>query len=145
MATAPNSQDLAQSLYEEGLKYDWRAPESGANAALARASFEQAARYRHPKAMCELAEMMFAGSGGAKEQERALHLKWQAARLGEVEAIDELSALLGTYAEEQVRPSDRSRAELAAAKAEQAHDLMNYLGSYIQGLSPLSHLSVGQA
>ena len=145
MAAAPNIQDIAQSLYEQGLQYDWRGPESGANVALARAAFEQAARHRHPKALRELAEMMFAGSGGAKEQERALYLKWQAARLGEVEALEELSALLGSYAEEQVKASDRTRAELAAEKAEQARELMNYLGSYIQDLSPLADLSVGQA
>ena len=145
MAAETNSQDLAQSLYEQGLKYDWRDPDSGANAAFARAAFEQAAKHRHPKALRELAEMMFAGSGGAKEQERAIHLLWQAVRLGEVEALDELSALLGSYAEEQLRPSDRTRAELAAEKAEQAHQLMSYLDSYIHDLSPLSHLSVGQA
>ena len=145
MCSEPNTQDIAQSLYEEGLEYDWRSTESAANTALARAAFEQSARLLHPKAMRELAEMMFAGSGGAKEQERALFLKWQAARLGEVEALEELSALLGSYAEEQVKPTDKTRAELAAEKAEQAHELMNHLGSYIQGLSPLSHLSVGQA
>ncbi len=145
MAAEPNAKDLAQSLYEEGLKYNWRSPESAANSAVARAAFEQAARHSHPKALRELAEMMFAGAGGAKEQERALSLMWQAARLGEVEALEELSALLGSYAQEQVKTSDRSRAELAAGKAEKAHELMNYLGSYVQGLSPLAHLGVGQA
>lgn len=145
MAADPNTQDRAQFLYEEGLKYNWRGPDSGANAALARAAFEQASRQQHPKALRELAEMMFAGSGGAKEQERALYLKWQAARLGEVEALEELSALLGSYAEGQVKSSDRTRAELAAEKAERAHELMNYLGSYLQNLSPCAHLHVGQA
>ncbi|SJM92021.1 hypothetical protein [Crenothrix polyspora] len=145
MDETSNSNDRAQFLYEEGMRYNWRGPDSGANAAVARASFEQATRLRHPRAMRELAEMMFVGSGGAKEQERALQLKFHAARLGEIEALEELSALLGSYAEEQVKPSERNRAELAAKKAEQAGELLHYLGSYIAGLAPLSHLSVGQA
>jgi TPR repeat protein len=145
MDESSQSHERAQFLYEEGKKYNWRGPESGANVAVARAAFEQAASLRHPKAMCELADMMFVGSGGAKEQERALQLKFHAARLGEIGALEELSALLGSYAEEQVKPSERSRAELAGKKAEQAGELLHYLASYIAGLSPLSHLSVGQA
>ena len=145
MEKTPNSNEHAQSLYEEGMKYNWRESESGANAALARAALEQAARLHHPKALRELAEMMFVGSGGAREQERALQLKFHAAQIGEIEALEELSALLESYAEGQVKSSGRNRAELAANKAVQASELLNYLSSYIAELSPLSHLSVGQA
>jgi hypothetical protein len=141
----PEESEPGQSLYEEALQYNWRASESSSNAAIARAAFERAAALHHRKALRELAEMMFAGAGGPREPERALALKWAACNLGDRDALEELSALLGSYAEELLRRKDSERAVLAATKAEEAHALVEWLSSYINEVSRLAHLSVGQA
>ncbi len=88
---------------------------------------------------------MFEGSGGAAEPERALSLKLSAALRGDQAALEELSDLLESYAESQVRMQDKQRAMLAAEQAQQAYQSLQWLSSYIQELSPLAHLSVGQA
>ena len=77
----------ADALYEEGMKYNWRQNGSFANAALSRANLQQAAVLGHTKALRELAEMMFAGSGGPKDQEHALWLKWSAFCRGDQESL----------------------------------------------------------
>lgn len=137
--------DAAQRLYEEAMKHNWRQSASQSHAALARALFERAAVKQHRKALRELAEMMFAGSGGPKEPERGIALKWAAFKLGDGDALEELSALLGSYAEDVVRSNDRDRARLAAEKAENAHELLAWIESYIDDKTRFAHLSVGHA
>jgi TPR repeat protein len=137
--------ELSQSLYEEAMQYNWRGPESLANAPIARAKFERAAALKYRKALRELAEMMFVGAGCPREPERALGLKWGACALGDYEALEELSALLGSYAEDSENNKDAHRASLAAEKAEEAHKLLEWLSGYIHDVSRYAHLSVGQA
>jgi TPR repeat protein len=143
----PENEDkpLGQELYEKAMQYNWRTSQSPSNAMIARAALEQAAKAGHTKALRELAEMMFEGSGGAAEPERALGLKLSAALRGDQAALEELSDLLESYAESQVRMQDKQRAMDAAVQAQQAYQSFQWLSAYIQELSPLAHLSVGQA
>jgi len=134
-----------QQLYEQAMQHNWREAESPAHAALARGMLERAAHGGHSKALRELAEMMFYGAGGPKEPERAIALKWRSLMLGEVEALEELSALLETYSEDQIKPDDRSRSKAAADKAEAAYELLRWIESYVSQVSQHAHLSVGQA
>lgn len=140
-----HEEDTFQRLYEQAMQHDWRQPESPAHAALARGLLERAAHGGHKKALRELAEMMFAGVGGPHEPERALALKWNAFKLGEIEALEELSALLGSYAEELIKPEEQSRSKRAADKAEEAYELVKWIDSYINDTCQFAHLSVGQA
>jgi len=143
--TGDKDSNLAQELYEQGMGYDWRAPESASNTAIARAAFERAAALKHKKALREFSEMMFVGAGGSTEPEKALRFKFAAFALGDLEALEELSALLGSYAENLVRDGDKKRAELAAEKAERAHELLQSLRSYIEDVSEFSQMGIGQA
>ena len=126
--------DLADKLYREGMTYNWRGDDSLANATLARALFERSARLGHTKALRELAEMMFVGSGGPKEMERALWLKWSAYRKNDEEALEELVALLESYAESGVDSGSQHRAENAARKAEEAGEQLRYVSDFLQAL-----------
>jgi len=132
-------------LYEQAMQHNWREAESPAHAALARGMLERAAHGGHRKALRELAEMMFFGTGGPTEPERAIGLKWKAVMLGEVEALEELSALLGTYSEAQIKPDDRSRSKAAADKAAAAYELLRWIEGYVSQLSQHAHLSIGHA
>jgi TPR repeat protein len=123
--------DLADRLYAEGMKYNWRQNQSPANAALSRAAFERAANLGHTKALRELAEMVFLGSGGQMDQEQALWLKWSAFRQNDDDALEELVALLESYAESGLDGDEARRATKAAQKAEEAAEHLSYLGSYL--------------
>jgi hypothetical protein len=137
--------DSLQDLYEQAMQHDWRQAESPSHAAFARALLERAAAGQHTKALRELSEVMFAGVGGPREPERALALKWAAFKRGDTEALDELSALLGSYSEEMIKALDRERAKVAAEKAEQAYVLISWIESYLNDTTQFAHLSVGQA
>lgn len=126
--------NLAEVLYSEGMKYNWRQNESPANAALSRANLERAAALGHTKAIREFAEMMFAGSGGQKDQEHALWLKWSAFARGDDESLEELAALLDSYAENVADSGTQKRAVLAARKAEEADERLRYLRSFVHEL-----------
>jgi hypothetical protein len=126
--------NLPEWLYAEGMKYNWRQDQSPANAALSRAAFERAANLGHTKALRELAEMIFLGSGGPKDQEHALWLKWSAFRRNDDEALEELVALLQSYAESGLAGSEQRRAINAAQKAEEAAERLSYLGGYLAEL-----------
>ncbi len=134
----------AEELYRNGLEKNWRGSGEGMDAALARAMFERSASMGHVGGIRELAEMMFVGSGGSSEPERALLLKLQAARRGSVEALDELAAMLAEYSEQQVRQLDREKASAAALKAEEAHARIRWLENYLNGLAVDPHKSIGQ-
>lgn len=125
---------LADDLYSTGMQYNWRKSESPANATFARAALERAAALGHTKAMRELSEMLFVGSGGPPELEHALWLKWSAGIRGDYEAFEELSALLEGYGESIADTGDRERAEGAARKAEETGEHLAWLGSYLYGL-----------
>lgn len=129
-----NDPSLAEKLYAEGMAYDWRGEQSPASTAIARAAFEQAASVGHVKALRELSEMMFQGSGGPQERERALWLKWAAFVRGDQEALEELSDMLGSFAEAASDDEGRKRAERASEKAEEAHQHLRWLGSYLHEL-----------
>lgn len=73
--TNPND-PIADDLYARGMRHNWRHSESLEQATLSRANLQQAASLGHLKAMRELAEMLYAGSGGPKDCEWALWLKW---------------------------------------------------------------------
>ncbi len=136
--THESRNDVGEELYEEGMKYNWRQSESPANAALSRATLERAAATGHTKAIREVAEMMFQGSGGPKNQEHALWLKWSAFVRGDSDALEELSALLESYAESMPQPNDRQRASDAARKTEEAAERLAWLQSYLHGVARLS-------
>lgn len=129
-----NQASFAEELYVQGMQYNWRQGKSQANAALARALFERAAAMEHHKSIRALSEMLFVGAGGSKDQEHALWLKWAACLRGDSDALDELSVLLGSYAESITDPGDKQRAENAARKAEEADERLKYLGSYLHDL-----------
>lgn len=129
-----DERELAERHYADGMQYNWRDAESPKNAMLARALLERAAALEHPKALRELAEMEFSGTGGPKNQEHALWLKWAAIVRGDHEALEELSALLETYAESIPNSLEKNRAAGAAAKAEAAGEALQWLGSYLQGV-----------
>lgn len=130
--------DPAEALYKEGMKYNWRQDKSPANATLSRATLESAAATGHTKALRELAEMMFQGSGGPRNQEHALWLKWSAFVRGDTEALEELSALLESYAEYVDQPDDRLRVNSAARKVEEASELLSWIGNYLHKLARLN-------
>ena len=132
-----------EALYKEALQYNWKA--SAVSTMTARAGFERAAALHHTGALRELAEMMFAGAGGPREQERAIGVKWTAVRLGDIEALEDLSAMLESYAEELLRDGgDSERAARASANAEKAHELLMSLGSYVDDVCRYAGLSDGQ-
>lgn len=126
--------ELANRLYAEGMQYNWRGDESLANATLSRAAFERSAALGHTKAQRELAEMMFLGSGGPKDMERALWLKWSAYRKNDEEALEELVALLESYAEFGVDSDSQRRAGNAARKVEEARGHLRYVGDFLHAL-----------
>lgn len=128
-------QDFAEELYAEGMRYNWRGAASSANAMLSRATLERAAATGHTKALRELSEMMFQGSGGPQNQEQALWLKWSAVVRGDIDALEELSALLESYAESLTQPNGRQHASEGARKAEEASEKLQWLGSYLHGLA----------
>jgi TPR repeat protein len=126
--------ELADQLYAEGMKYNWRGDESLASRTLSRAAFESAAQLGHTKAMRELAEMMFVGSGGQKNPEQALLLKWSAYRNNDEAALEELVALLESYAESDIDSAQKRQAENAAKKAEEAGEHLYYVKSFLDDL-----------
>jgi len=132
---------IAEELYAQGMKHNWRQGESFEQATLSRANLERAAALGHLKAMREFAEMLYAGSGGPKDCERALWLKWQAYSSGDVEALEELTALLESYSEEGSDERARGRAGLAAQKAEEASVRMRWLSDYLRDVFRLSRHS----
>ena len=99
--------DLAEKLYREGLNYNWREGHLPENLMCARAAFTNAARLGHVKAGREVAEMIFFGSGGPKDMEEALLRMWNAYGKNDEEALDELVALLESYAESDLAPEKR--------------------------------------
>lgn len=125
---------LADKLYAEGKKYNWRQDESPANAALSRAAFERAASLGNTRAIRELAEMIFLGSGGPKEPERALGLKLSAIWHDDDEALEELVALLESYAESDIDAGSKRRAENAARKTEEAGEHLRYVRAFVHEL-----------
>ncbi len=126
--------NFAESLYQEGMKYNWTHNNSPSNSTLARIAFQGAAEKGHTKAMRELAEMIFQGSGGAKNQEQALFWKWSAFKKGDLEALEELSALLGSYAEILSEFNEAKYANKTAQKAEDAFLILNEIESYLHEL-----------
>jgi hypothetical protein len=138
-------QESLQVLYEQAMEHNWRQAESPAQTALARGLLERATHGGHSKALRELSEMMFVGAGGPREPERAIALKWKSFIRGEIEALEDLSALLESYSEDQIRPDDRNRSKAAADKAEAAHQLISWIESYVNQVSQHAYLSVGQA
>lgn len=131
---------IANQLYADGMSHNWRQAESFEQATLSRANLEQAAARGHLKAMREFAEMLFAGSGGTKDCERALWLKWQAHKLGDRVALEELTALLESYSEEHTDVSARNRADLAARKSEETSKCSQWLGDYLEDVFSSSRL-----
>jgi TPR repeat protein len=126
--------DLAEQLYAEGMKYNWRQSQSPANAALSRANLERAAALGHTKAIREFAEMMFAGSGGPKDEEQALWFKWSAFVKGDNESLEELATLLESYAENTADAGMQQRATTAARKAEEAHERLRSVRNFVHEL-----------
>ena len=126
--------NLAETLYLEGMKYNWRQDESPANAALSRANLERASAMGHIKAIREYAEMLFAGSGGPKDEERALWLKWSAFLRGSDESLEELAALLDSYAENTADAGMRRQASATARKADEAYERLRSVGSFVHEL-----------
>lgn len=135
--------DIAATLYTEGMKYNWRHTESPANAALSRANLERAAALGHTKAIRELAEMIFVGSGGPKDEEHALWLKWAAFVRGDQESLEELSALLDSYSDNATDPEIRTRASNAARKTEEAEEQLRYVGGFVHELFRAKRVSAG--
>ena len=131
----PDEEKLADDLYSEGRKYDGQGDKSLANATLARAAFERAARLGHLKALRALADMEFLGSGGPKNMEHALWLKWRAYQSGDAEALEELVDLLESFSEASEDEFTKQRAENAARKAEEVPEHLGYIGSFIHGLN----------
>jgi len=132
--------NLAEFLYAEGMRYNWR-QDSPVNAALSRANLERAAALGHTKAMRELAEMVFVGSGGPVDAEQALLLKWSAFMKGDEESLEELACLLGSYAEGNVDSGTKKRAENAAQKAEDAVEGLRYVSSFVRELYRIKQIS----
>jgi TPR repeat protein len=132
--TDKTSANSAEEMYEEGMRYNWRQDQSLANSSLARALLERAARMNHTKAIRELAEMIFAGSGGPQNHTQALWLKWQAFVRGDYEALEELSDLLESYADIVTDSDSKLRARDAAKRVEEAYERLSGVGSYLAGL-----------
>lgn len=97
--TENTSDNPADILYSEGMKYDLRQDKSPAAATLARASFQQAASMGHTRAIRSLAHMVFEGNGGAKDREQAILMLWSAFLRGDHESLEELVDILESYAE----------------------------------------------
>ncbi len=128
--------DLAERLYTQGMQYNWRGNASLANSTLSRAAFESSAKLGHTKALRELAEMMFSGSGGTKNMERALLLKWSAYKKNDDdEALEELIDLLESYAESGVDSDCQRRARNSAKKAKEASQHLRYVKDFLDALA----------
>lgn len=129
----PTLNDLtADELYAVGMSHNWRQSESFEQATLSHANLKLAAARGHLKAMREFAEMLYAGSGGPRDCELALWLKWQAHSRGDREALEELIALLESYSEKLGDEGGKSRAVLAARKAEETSKHLGWLRDYLE-------------
>ena len=130
-----NDRDLADKLYAEGMKYNWRGNESLANGTFSRAAFERSGNLGHTKALRELAEMMFLGEGGPKDMEHALWLKWTAYRRNnDEETLEELVDLLESYAESGLHPDLQRRAESASGNVKEAREKLRYVDGFLREL-----------
>jgi len=127
--------DFAETLYRDGMRYNWNQGNGLENSALARAAFERAAVIGHTKALREVAEMVFVGAGGPQDQEHALWLKWSAFGRGDYEALEELSALLESYSDTITSPQSKQRAAEAAKKVEEVGERLRWLKSYLHNLA----------
>lgn len=126
--------NLAEQLFNEGMKFDWNQDKSPAAATLARANFQQSATMGYPKAIRALAHMTFEGRGGFKDQEHALLMLWSAFIKGDHESLDELSDMLESYAEESELSQMRKDAAAVADhvkeidnRVSRVHDFMREL------------------
>jgi TPR repeat protein len=120
-------------LYEEAKKYNRR--ENPANAVLAYSMFARAADSGHTQAKAKLAEMMFFGSGGPKEQVRAMALTWQVFAPSDFDPLESLTEQLHIYADELLDPVEQVRALQAAEKLEAALQSLRDASGYVMTLA----------
>lgn len=128
------SGNLADLLYAEGMKYDWRQSQSPASATLARANFQQAATMGHTKAIRALAHMTYEGSGGGRDKEQALLLLWFAFLRGDHDSLEELADMLGSYAEATADPETSNDAAKVAHQVEELSDRINRVRNFMHEL-----------
>lgn len=131
--TSNSTPTPAEALYTEGMEYDWRQDKSPAAATLARAAFQQSATMGHTGALRSLAHMIFDGRGGGQDQKQALLLLWSAFRRGDRDALEELSDMLGSYAE-VTSPSKHKQAEQMAQKVGEVAALVSFIESFMHEL-----------
>lgn len=128
-----NVKDEATRLYEDAKKYNWR--DNPADAMLAYSMFARAASAGHMEAKAELATMMFFGSGGPKEQARAMAITWQAFAPNGFESLESLTEQLHMYADELLNPVEQSKAREVAEKLEVALQSLREVSGYVTTLA----------
>jgi TPR repeat protein len=132
--TENTSENPADILYAEGMKYDLRQDKSLAAATLARASFQQAASMGHTKAIRALAHMVFEGNGGGKDREQAILMLWSAFLRGDHESLEELVDVLESYAEAKDAPFKSKDISDAARQVEDTIDRLARVKYFIHEL-----------
>lgn len=130
-----STESMAENLYLEGKKYDWRQDLSPAAATLARAAFQQAAAMGHTGAIRALAHMTFDGRGGNQDREHALLILWSAFRYrGDINALEELVDMLESFAEVTQGSPGKYAAE-TARHVEELNDRLNRVRYFMDELA----------
>lgn len=132
---SPSPED---TLFKEGMKYDWRQGESPEAATLARACFQQAAAMGHKEALRALAHLVFDGRGGTQNKEQALLLLWSAFNRGDRAALEELGDLLASYAEQLEDNADAKAANNIAETLISLNTSLVRVSNYMQKLARIS-------
>ena len=132
----------ANHLYAEGKKYDWKQDRSPPAATLARANFQQAASMGHQGAVRALAHLIYEGRGGPQDREHGLLLLWSAFKRGDDDALEELSDLLATYAEEAGHSAQASKAAVLANTVEEVNVGLGKISSFMDELAHIRSRSL---
>ncbi|HZW87210.1 MAG TPA: hypothetical protein VFF41_07105 [Gallionella sp.] len=132
--TNDTSENPADLLYADGMKYNLNQDKSPEAATLARALFQRAAAMGHVKALRALAHMIFDGRGGDRDKEQAILLLWSAFLRGDHESLEEFVDMLESYAEVEETPFKSKDISDAARNIEDIIDRLTRMKCFIREL-----------
>jgi len=124
----------ADFLYAEGMAFCRQEDRYPSAPTLARSAFKRAAAMGHGKSARALAHLVFQGRGGVKDPDDALLMLWSTFDQADLEALDELQGMLGSYRE---LPLGVGKATAAAACAHHLAELrrnVSEVSSFMSGL-----------
>ena len=87
------------------------------------------------QAKAKLAEMLFSGSGGPKEQVRAMAITWQVFAPNDFDPLESLIEQLHMYADQSLDPVEQVRAREAAEKLEATPPSLRVASGYVTTLA----------